>query len=225
MTECRFVFPGDLRASPVQNFVSDLRGAGRSAQTCNFYLQAAKQFVRWMVQDRRLKDNPLRGLSQMNVRADRRHDRRALYDDEFRRLLEAARHGKVIEKISGPERRMLYLLSAWTGFRRKELASLNRRSLDLASDYPSVTVSAAYSKNGRDDTLPLHSYVVEELRNWLGDQSIADANSPLFGLKTASEKLRRTSKMMQCDLEAAARCGSSRPTRPRNGSVGRSQIS
>jgi site-specific recombinase XerC len=32
---------------------------GASVQTMNFYLQAIKQFCRWMVKDRRMGDNPL----------------------------------------------------------------------------------------------------------------------------------------------------------------------
>jgi len=41
---------------------------------------------------------------------------------------------------------MLYLLAAWTGFRRAELASLTKKSFDLQAAIPTVTVGAGYSK-------------------------------------------------------------------------------
>lgn len=202
MTDCGFVLLADLRPAAVQNNLHDRRKAGRSPQTCNFYLQAAQQFVRWLVQDRRLLDNPLRGLTPMNVRVDRRHDRRDVGPDEFDRLLRAADEGKPVEGVAGPDRRMVYLMAAATGLRRGELSSLTLRSLDLDGEFPSVTVLAAYSKNGRDDTLPLHPVIVEELRRWLATKKLAPSQ-PLFPLKTAGGALRDTAKMMQRDLEAA----------------------
>ena len=48
-----------------------------SVQTSNHYLKAAKQFTRWLVRDRRTPSDPLAHLSRLNVRTDRRHDRRA----------------------------------------------------------------------------------------------------------------------------------------------------
>ena len=202
MTNCGFVWLSEIRSAAVQNFIHELRKTGRSVQTSNFYLQAAKQFVRWLVQDRRLFDSPLRGLAAMNVKVDRRHDRRALSADEFDRLLHAARHGKRVEGMLGTERRILYLFSSATGLRRAELSSLTLRSLDLDGEYPSVAVLAAYSKNGRDDMLPLHPMVVEELRDWLAKQKLTPSQ-PLFHLKSAGGKLRDTAKMMQRDLDAA----------------------
>ena len=199
---CGFVWLSEIRAAAVENCIHELRKSGLSVQTCNFYLQAAKQFVRWLVQDRRLLDSPLRGLAAMNVKVDRRHDRRALSADEFDRLLHAAHQGKRVEGISGSERRMLYLFASSTGLRRAELSSLTLRSLDLDAEYPSVIVLAAYSKNGRDDKLPLHPMVVEELSEGLAKQK-RTPSQPLFHLKSVGGELRDTAKMMRRDLAAA----------------------
>ena len=79
--------------------MSHLRDEGLSAQTCNHHLKAAKQFTRWLVRDRRTPTDPLAHLSKLNVRTDRRHDRRALWAEELKRLLEAARTGPRIEGI------------------------------------------------------------------------------------------------------------------------------
>ncbi len=202
MTDCGFVLLADLRPGAVQNNLHERRQSGRSAQTCNFYLKAATQFVRWLVQDRRLLDNPLRGLTLLNVRIDRRHDRRALSAEEYERLLNAAATGKRVDGMSGAERRILYLVGSSTGLRRAELSSLTLRSLNLDGEFPSVAVLAAYSKNGRDDTLPLHPAVVAEIRVWLATQKCTPSQ-PLFHLRSAGGELRDTAKMMRRDLAAA----------------------
>src|SRR5262249_12177537 len=63
-----------------------LRTRGRSIKTCNLYLDAVKQFAAWLVQDRRMADNPLAHLAGGNVRLDRRHDRRALTLNELQSI-------------------------------------------------------------------------------------------------------------------------------------------
>ncbi len=95
--DCGFVFWSDVSPSQVQDFLARLKVNGRSLQTLNFYLQAVKQFLNWMARDRRAPDNPLRVLSPFNVRRDRRHDRRALEEEELTRLVQAAEEGGLIE--------------------------------------------------------------------------------------------------------------------------------
>jgi integrase len=138
----------------------------------------------------------------LNTATDRRHDRRPLSDDEFARLIQAAEAGPPIDTITGPDRAMMYVLAAWTGYRRGELASLTRRSVDLESAQPSVAVEAAYSKRRRQDSIPLHPEVARRLRAWLAGRELADSE-PLFDLKTFGGCWRKTAKMMRLDLERA----------------------
>ena len=93
---------GDISASGTLEYLGQLRRNGLSAQTYNHYLKAAKQFTRWLVRDRRTLIDPLDHLSCLNIQTDRRHDRRALSQEEFARLIEAARNGKRFEKMSAP---------------------------------------------------------------------------------------------------------------------------
>ena len=199
---CKFVFPSDISPARVQERLAELRRQGSSAQTVNFYMQAIKQFATWMVRDRRVPDNPLCVLTPMNVQKDRRHDRRALAEEELAWLLDAAESGPIVEAISGVRRAKIYMFSAFTGLRRKELASLTPRSLHLDGEVPTVTISAAYTKNGRRDILPLHPVVAEAMRLWTVMEKLG-LDDPLFPLRTASGNYRRTSKMMQRDLKAA----------------------
>jgi site-specific recombinase XerD len=136
---CEFKFWGDISASGVQAYLDDLRAdkldgdghpkPGMSARTFNFYLQAVKHFCRWMVKDRRANQSPVEHLEGVNVRTDRRHDRRALSVSEVRRLLAVARTGPEVGGMTGPVRATLYRLATETGLRVAELRSLSRGEL------------------------------------------------------------------------------------------------
>ena len=97
---------------------------------------------------------------------------------------------------------MLYILAAWTGYRRRELASLTLRSFDLESANPVVRVQAAYAKNKRADEIALHAYVVERFMEWLSGKNLSAVDS-LFALVTEKGHYRKTSKMMRVDLGRA----------------------
>jgi len=100
--------------------------------------------------------------------------------------------------MKGPDRAMLYAVTAYTGLRASELASLTRQSFRLDDLTPTVTVQAAYSKHQRQDIVPLHPSLVTMLGPWL-------AAKPTWGRvwpgKWAEHKT--AGKMMQVDLKAA----------------------
>jgi integrase/recombinase XerD len=162
-------------------------------------------FISWLVRDRRTPSDPLMHLSRVNVQTDRRHDRRALTQEEFSLLVNAARNGKSVEGISGPDRAMMYVLAAWTGFRRGEIGSLTLRSLKLDDDPPTATVAACYSKRRRTDTQVLHPEVVRQLKDWLAAKRHVDPDMPLFLVsgRVPGGIQRKTSKMIERDLIAA----------------------
>lgn len=166
---CGFKFYADISASKALAFLNELRTdtekkRGISAQTFNFYLSAIKQFCKWMVKDRRAMESPVAHLDGLNVRTDRRHDRRALVVNELLTLLEAARSGPDLFDMTGQERALLYRLAVETGLRAGELRSLTRASFALDGNAPTVTVQASYSKRRREDTLPLRPELAEALR-------------------------------------------------------------
>ena len=196
---------GDISASSALEFLGQLRRDGLSVQTYNNYLTAVKQFTRWLVRDRRSPIDPLIHLSRMNVRIDRRHDRRALTEEEFSRLIEATRGGKRIEGISGTDRAMMYVLAAWTGFRKGEIGSLTLRSFRLDDDPPTATVAASYSKHRQEDTQVLHPEVVRQLKDWLATKKRLTPDQPLFPVSGRVPGVweRKTSKMIERDLMAA----------------------
>lgn len=203
---CKFVYWTDLVASTLMSHLSDLRKdrtltkektiRGISAQTFNFYLQACRQFCRWMVRESRANQSPLTHLQGLNVKTDRRHDRRALLADELCRLLNAAHVGPERYGISGAGRAMLYRVAVETGLRAGELRSLTRASFILDGDEPSVTISAAYAKNRRQDTLPLRPTTAGMLEDFLSGKLPA---AVAFNVPDRTAVAR----MFRADLEAA----------------------
>lgn len=197
---CKFRFWSEVSASGVEKFIAEQADRRVSVQTANFYLQAIKQFCRWMVRDGRAPHTPIAHLSGKNVRTDRRHDRRALEPEELRRLLEKVRTGPVRSGMPGPERAVLYQLSAETGFRVGELRGLRWASVDLDDDHPTATIKAAYSKHRRDDIQPLGASTAAMLTQWIESTSADAPADPVFpNLK----KWTKTAKMLKADLKAA----------------------
>jgi integrase len=202
---CGFRRLADIDATRVAAWLAERRVSRKrfSVQTSNFYLGDAKAFCAWLQTHDRIPRNPLATLKRLNVATDRRHDRRALDEDEFRRLIHSAANGPEVEGLGGPDREMLYILATWTGFRRGELAALTLRSFVLDSEPPTVRLPARHSKRRKAEVIPLHPTVVERLRAWLETRDKLDPDAALFELRTPKGHFRKTSKMMRLDLERA----------------------
>ncbi|MDD4270930.1 MAG: tyrosine-type recombinase/integrase, partial [Thermoguttaceae bacterium] len=200
---CKVERIGDMSPSEIAAAVADLHTEGLSLRTCNGYLRAIKQFSRWLYRDGRATSDTLAHLTAYNVETDRRRERRVLSPEEFRLLVEAAEAGSAVEGIPGDTRAMMYILAAWTGFRRRELSSITLRSFDFQAEPATVTIEAAYAKNRRQDTQPLHPTVAQRLRTWLEVKTEINDDAPLFPLRTPGRSWRKTGKMMRLDLERA----------------------
>ncbi len=100
---------------------------------------------------------------------------------------------------------MMYVLAAWTGFRKGEIGSLTLRSLQLDADPPTATVQACFSKHRRKDTQILHPELVAMLKDWLASRETLLPEDPLFPVsgKVPGGTERKTHKMMQRDLARA----------------------
>jgi len=120
-----------------------------------------------MVKDGRASESPVAHLDGLNVKTERRHDRRALDVEEVRWLLDTTRRGPERHGMAGAERATLYRLAVETGLRAGELASLTGASLALDGDRPTVRLAAAYSKHRREDVLPIRPDAATELRDFL----------------------------------------------------------
>ena len=67
---CEFIYIDDVSGSKVQKYLAECRHKSLSIRSSNFYLQAIKQFLNWMVADGRTGENPLAFLRGQNPKED-----------------------------------------------------------------------------------------------------------------------------------------------------------
>ena len=193
---CGFKTLGEIEPESIETFLVNVQAKEKFGhRTYNHYIQAIDSFCNWCVQTKRLIANPLLELERLNPATDVRHKRRALTSDEFNQLLASARaSGVSIQEYDGETRARIYTISYMTGLRRAEIASLTPRSFQLDTPQPILSVAAANSKHRREDTLPIHTALVEMLRGWL----VGLAPDQVLFPKLAK---RRTWLMVKKDLE------------------------
>jgi hypothetical protein len=75
--------------------------------------------------------------------------RRPFSSEELTLLIQAAERGPVFQCIPGPDRAVLYIVGAYTGYRRGEIGSVTIRSFDFDSDPLTLSVEAGHSNNPR----------------------------------------------------------------------------
>lgn len=191
---CRFDSIGEISASSVQTYLASRQGnrksGGISARTRNGHLQACKQFCQWALDQSPtlLKANPLEKLKPITTATDRRHDREPLSIAELDKLIQTTgQSSKTRCKLSGPARRMLYLMAAFTGLRAGTLAKLSVRNVDLVNGLIHVPASAMKAK--RATRKPLHSVLRAELPGWLEGRETEELLWPGRWLKKAAPKI------------------------------------
>lgn len=193
---CDFRVPSDLDGGKVAGDLKARRGEPErlSAKSSNHLLGAIKGFTRWLVQERRLSEDPLTHLRALNTAPDRRRERRALSDEEISRLLAATETAPARRAMSGRERALVYRCMLYTGLRLGEMKSLTRASFDLEEG--TVTVKAQHSKHRQDDLLPLHRDLLDPLR-WHLAQKLPGALA--FGIPT-----NHMVQLLKADLTATS---------------------
>jgi integrase len=184
----------DLTGERVQAALATLKEQGRSLATCNHHATAICGFAKWCFKTHRLREHPLRGVERFNVEEDRRHDRRTISLAELRRLIEAAERGPRHVRMSGPMRALCYRLAVATGLRFSEIGSIRHGSFNWQA--PSVTIRAAYTKNGAPATLPLPRDLADDLAAYVATVA---PEEPVFPLPRRG----RGAEMLRVDLAAA----------------------
>ncbi len=199
---CGFTRINDISSSQVQSYLSGLRQSGCSLASSNHYLRAMKMFSRWLHRDRRSNEDRLLHLSTKNTEADRRRVRRPMSPEELALLIKKTKKSPLAHGLSGPQRVMIYLIAAYTGLRRNEIASITRQSFDFSSRPATLTIEAGYSKRRRRDVIPLRSDLADLVKNWLTEREDNRAEPHLFPIAG-----KRTAEMLQDDLKTAGiRC-------------------
>ena len=146
--ECKWQ---NLREVTADSFLRWRAEQKQAPKTINEYQAALSALFTWLRKQNRVAANPFEIVSKVDTRGKQRIQRRALNDDEARRLL------------VGP-RKLLYLLAMHTGLRRGEINALHGGDFHLDTANPYWVLPAAFVKNRKEQPRPLHPELVAELQ-------------------------------------------------------------
>ncbi len=193
----------DIRPAAINSALSELKIENDlSATSVSHYLRAMKLFSRWLSREGRTREDALSGVSVKVAiaKADRKHVRRALAQDEFAALARHVANAPTRFGMSGADRAMLYRVAVGSGLRASELASLKPESFALAGDEPCITVAAGYSKrgkrSGRDDVQPINTELAVGLTEWL-------KGKPKGRAVFTMPPIQHVAEMLKADLRTA----------------------
>lgn len=194
---CGFVTWTDISAGRLKDHLDGLRdtGKGISKRRYNALLGAVKSFARWMVKQQKAAGSPIEFLDGLdNQQTDRRHDRRVLVLNDFRRFLEAALKGPTKYGLSGYERNLLYRFAAETGLRRVDIQRLRVRDFNFKER--KIAITAGRTKNRQDAVVYLRPATAAEMQQYCGNKM---PNASVFHVAGKKE-----AKMVRFDLANTA---------------------
>ncbi len=196
--DCRFNRLPDLSRESLEKWLVSQEKDGMGPRTRNTYRAAAVAFCNWCKEVGRLIVNPFAKVPKADENIDPRRQRRALTEDELRRLLDVARRRPLVDRITvykgprkgeqyaklrpevqrrlerlGQERELIYKTPVLTGLRKGELASLTVGQLVFDADPPFLVLDAADEKNREGNSIPLRGDLAVDLRQWLADKATA----------------------------------------------------
>lgn len=169
IAECAFKHLREVNRDAVERWTKQRRQDQKplSARTINAHLVALTAFGNWCVESKRLVANPLARPPKLDEAADRRRQRRALTEDELRRLLHVARvrplaeHGRDAVPLPPADR---------TGRRTWTKAPLTLDTIDAAAQRARKMLAkrpdriADLERTGRERALIYKTLVLTGLR-------------------------------------------------------------
>ncbi|MCH8824012.1 MAG: tyrosine-type recombinase/integrase [Planctomycetes bacterium] len=193
---CGYIRFTDIDSLHVTAYLAAMNCATR---TRNHFNGALRQFCKFMVKNKFATHSPLETLTNVKITDEKR--RRSLTAKEFTKLLQTTLNGPkdgvdspIVGGMSGFERSTLYWLASETGYRRNEIASLTKSSINLDSVPATVEVLANATKNKRDSKLSITGELGQRLKTLLRGKSPA---APAFKMP------EKTAQMIKQDLEQA----------------------
>jgi integrase len=212
---CGFQFLKDICQPPVKDFINKKKVAGLSDRTVNVYVDRLRYFCNWAMKNRLLASNPFVDFVRLDEQTNRVREARSLTDGEVEKLLEAAYKRPLktrrdagykrmktttVKKFTllGEERRLAYALMLYTGLRVNETRQLVWADMNLKERL--VRVRPTTTKNSKPATLPLHSYVIELLKDWQGKHPDSKPNDRVLKIPASNSSFL---KVLNRDLEYA----------------------
>ena len=146
--ECKWQNLREVTADSFQRWRAEQK---KAPKTINEYQAVLSALFTWLRKQNRVPANPFEIVSKVDTRGKESFQRRALNDDEAKRLL-------------ATPRKLLYLLAMHTGLRRGEISKLQGSFLHLDNANPFYALPANLVKNRKEQPRPLHPELVKELQ-------------------------------------------------------------
>jgi len=153
MRECDWSGLGDITANSFEAWRARQPRDQFSAKTLNEYRSAICAFCKWV--ESRMGTNPMRSVESIKALGDPRRKRRAFTPEELSRLVNVA-----------GQRGVLYLVAAFTGFRRGELEKVEWRDVHIDDARPYINARSSVAKNAKLIPQPLPLKVAAALRQY-----------------------------------------------------------
>jgi integrase len=170
-------------------YIDSRRGPKFGASTAEHYRRDFMWFCNWLLAEGHIDRRPFGRRDKF--KGELHHRRRVLSSAEKARLLESAGSSKkLVYRLPGSTRRLIYWTALVTGFRSGELQFLTVASLQGDR----LKLAGEFTKNGDDADQPLTTGLAAALRAFVEGKP---PESPLFG------KWDRGAKMLRADLRAA----------------------
>jgi integrase len=167
------------------------------------------------MRNRLLASDPFVDFVRLDEKTNRVREARSLTPDEVDKLLDAAYNRplhkrkeagykkiktKTIKKLLllGEERRLAYALMLYGGLRVNETRQLIWADVNLKERF--VRVRPTTTKNSKAATLPLHSYVIELLKDWKDKHPDPKQNDRILKIPVSNSSFL---KVLNRDLEYA----------------------
>lgn len=178
---CKFKMLSDICQPPIKDFINNKKESGLSNRTVNFYIDRIRAFCKWAYASDLLNTDPLKSMKRLNEKIGRVREARSMTPDEIDKLLIAASErpitefkkrgakqlkAKTIKKYAmlGEERKLAYSIMLYAGLRVNETRNLLWGDIDFEKKI--IKTRASITKNAKDATLPLHSYLENLLKDW-----------------------------------------------------------
>lgn len=186
----------DITTTNIKDYINHLRDENKAAATINHHIRAMRSFCNWLMDGKRLTENPMTGIKLLNEAADRRLVRRRLTVEVMRHILTTTYSSKKHHGLTGPHRYLLYRFAALTGLRWSEIRSLSRLSFSFDATPPTVHITAKDSKSKKAADLILRDDLAAELKAHMASFNPTDKAFPGMWREKGSE-------MVEKDLETA----------------------
>jgi len=213
--DCGFNRLADVRREVLECWLVQWAAEGMGARTRNSYLQALRGLCNWSVETGRLTVNPLARIAKADELADRRRTRRAMTEDELRRLLDVARRRPLAEygrlTVRKPKDEAKGKRDTWNmlPLTAEDLTAATARARARLAKNPELVAEMETLGREREliyKTLVLTGLRKGELASLTVGQLVLDADPAFLVLDAADEKNREGSTIpLRGDLAADLR--------------------